>query len=168
VSRHTCTFCGAKRNEAEMALVRHRLFGQKTAWVCSSHVSEFSDIFDVRSPQPKPLFLELFSGSGHIAAASMRGFETLTVDVEPSFRPDICADICADIFTNCPHFTPIEATGRPAALNGGVAALNGAYERALVPPKLIGYLLDCLGFLLPEPASGADKNFSDTTLAQLG
>ncbi len=77
-----------------MSLVRHRLY-QKPTWICSDHVSEFSDIFDVRTSQPKPVFLELFSGSGHIAAAaSMRGFETITVDIEPRFSPDICIDIC--------------------------------------------------------------------------
>jgi hypothetical protein len=257
VPRHTCTFCNAKRYAADMALVRHRLFGQKTAWVCSSHVSEFSDIFDVRTPQPKPLFLELFCGSKHISqAASSRGFETLTVDIEPRFQPDICTDICnlrrtslpgrvdviwasipctvysvlnlanhwdkisigyrryyympatqearqalrilaatlrlikklkpiyyfienprgalrhmphvaaipyrrtvhysdygfdypkpTDIFTNCPHFTPIEATGKPEANGLSVAALNTAYERALVPPRLIAYLMECLEFM---------------------
>lgn len=258
--RHTCTFCGAKRYDSEMALVRHRIY-QKATWLCSSHVSEFSDIFDVRTPQPKPLFLELFSGSGHIAAeASSRGFEPLTVDIEPRFQPDICIDICnlrrsllpgrvdviwasipctvysvlnlanhwqktcigyrryhyspatpealaalrvltatirlirklkplyyfienprgalrhmphlalapyrrsvhysdygfdypkpTDIWTNCPHFVPIEPKGK-ARLCGhaGVAGLNGAYERALVPPGLIGYLMECLEFLLPE------------------
>ncbi len=264
MTRHTCTFCQAKRYAAEMSLVRHRLFGEKTAWVCSSHVSEFSDIFDVRTPAPKPVFLELFSGSGQIAAAaSMRGFEGVTVDINPKFRPDVVADICnlrrsalpgrvdviwasipctvysvlnlanhwqkipighrryhyspttpealqalrilaatlrlirklkplyfflenprgalrhmphvqaipfrrsvhysdygfsypkpTDIFTNCPHFVPITPIGK-AKLNGnasGIADLHGAFRRALVPPQLVSYLLDCLNFLLPEKA----------------
>lgn len=255
--RHTCTICGATRNEKAMSLVRHRLFGQKTAWVCTSHVSEFSDIFDVRTPTPKPLFLELFSGSGHIAAAaSSRGFETLTVDIEPKFKPDICLDICnlrrsllpgrvdviwasipctvysvlnlanhwekqsigyrrywytpatpdarsalrildatcrlikklkptyyflenprgalrhlphlklapfrrsvhysdygfdypkpTDIWTNCPHFRPIEPKGKPTCESTGVAGLNNAYERALLPPALIAEIVNSVAHL---------------------
>ena len=257
--RHICTFCNHKRNESEMALVRHRFYNVPT-WICSDHVSAATDIFDVRTPQPKPVFLELFSGSGHIAAAaSMRGFDTVTVDIEPRFNPDICIDICnlrrsllpgrvdviwasipctvysilnlsnhwqkqcigyrryhytpatpealealriltatlrlirrlkplyyfienprgalrhmphlslapfrrsvhysdygfdypkpTDIFTNCPHFTPIEANGKPV-LNGatGVVALKDGYERGLVPAGLIEYLMECLDFLIP-------------------
>ena len=246
-----------------MSLVRHRLY-QKPTWICTTHVSEFSDIFDVRTPQPNPVFLELFSGSGHIAAAaSSRGFDTWTVDIEPKFNPDICIDICnlrrsllpgrvdviwasipctvystlnlanhwqkicigyrryyyvpltpealqalriltatlrlirklkplyyfienprgalrhmphtqfipfrrevhysdygfdypkpTDIFTNCPHFTPIEANGKGRLQNGapGVVALKDAHERALVPPGLIGYLMECLEFLVGDEA----------------
>jgi site-specific DNA-cytosine methylase len=242
-----------------MTLAGHRLF-KKTTWVCTSHLSEFSDVFDVRTPQPKPVFLELFAGSKHIsAAASMRGFETLTVDIEPKFRPDICTDICnlrrtelpgrvdviwasipctvysvlnlanhwhkvsigyrrywytpatpearqalrildattrlikklkplyffienprgalrhlphlslapyrrhvhysdygftypkpTDVWTNCPHFRPIEPTGKGVLNGNGICDLNGAHTRALVPPQLISYLLDCLQFLVPE------------------
>jgi site-specific DNA-cytosine methylase len=42
----------------------------------------------------KPVFVELFSGSGTVAAAARRaGFETVTIDIEPKFKPDICIDI---------------------------------------------------------------------------
>jgi hypothetical protein len=265
-NRHTCTFCGATRTEKAMTLAGHRLF-KKTTWVCTSHVSEFSDIFDIRTPQPKPLFLELFSGSGHIAAAaSSRGFETITVDIEPKFRPDICTDICnlrrtelpgrvdviwasipctvysvlnlanhwkkqsigyrrywytpatpearsalrildattrlirklkptyyfienprgalrhlphlklaphrrsvhysdygfpypkpTDVWTNCPHFVPIKPTNKNLNGHVGVMGLSSAYERALVPPALTAYLLDCLQFLTPADAAATSE-----------
>lgn len=42
----------------------------------------------------KPILVELFSGSGTIAATARRaGFETVTVDIEQKFKPDICIDI---------------------------------------------------------------------------
>lgn len=216
------------------------------------------DVFSQRTSEEKPVFVELFSGSGHIAAAaSMRGFDTVTIDIEPRFNPDICIDITnlrrsqlpgkvdviwasvpctvysilnlanhwekicigyrryyyvpktpealgalrvlsatirlikklrpiyyfienprgalrhmpqmafvphrrsvhysdygfdypkpTDIFTNCPHFTPIEPKGKALSSGGTVAALSDAYQRSLVPPDLIGYLMECLSFLL--------------------
>jgi hypothetical protein len=42
----------------------------------------------------KPVFVELFSGSGHMSeAARNAGFNTVTVDIEQRFEPDICIDI---------------------------------------------------------------------------
>jgi hypothetical protein len=77
-----------------MALVRHPLFKNPT-WVCSSHTSSFADVFDVRTSTRQPVFLELFSGSGHIAAhASMCGFKTVTLDIEAKYKPDIVGDVC--------------------------------------------------------------------------
>ena len=63
-----------------------------------------------------------------------------------------------DIFTNCPHFTPIEANGKPA-LNGiGVIGLKDAHERALVPAGLVEYLMGCLGFLVGKEYFEKNKN----------
>lgn len=42
----------------------------------------------------KPIFVELFSGSGTVSkVARACGFETVTVDIEPRYKPDICIDI---------------------------------------------------------------------------
>jgi len=42
----------------------------------------------------RPIFVELFSGSGTIAAAARRvGFRSVTIDIDPRTKPDICLDI---------------------------------------------------------------------------
>ena len=55
-----------------------------------------------------------------------------------------------DIFTNCPHFTPIQPTNKKLNGHAGVMTLPSAYERSLVPQGLIEYLMECLGFLVVE------------------
>ena len=263
MTRHHCTYCHRKRTADKLTNFHYPAF-KKSVWICKEHTSTGVDVFAQRAPGEKPIFLELFSGSGHIAAAaSIRGFDTVTVDIEPKFNPDICIDIqnlrrsilprsvdvvwasipcqvysilnlanhwekiCigyrryyytpktpaalealrilaatirlikklnpifyfienprgalrhmphmafvpyrrlvhysdygfdypkpTDIFTNCPHFTPIQPTNKKLNPDGyrgaGVMALGSAYERALVPPKLIAYLLDCIQFLAPN------------------
>lgn len=42
----------------------------------------------------KPIFVELFSGSGTMAAAARSaGFTAITIDIEAKYKPDICIDI---------------------------------------------------------------------------
>ncbi|MFM7012850.1 MAG: DNA cytosine methyltransferase [Betaproteobacteria bacterium] len=42
----------------------------------------------------KPIFLELFAGKGTLSLSARRvGFESVTVDIDPSTKPDICIDI---------------------------------------------------------------------------
>lgn len=94
MKRHYCTFCGKKADERTMSLVGSRLL-KKEGWICKEHLSAGADIFEVRESGTKPVFLELFSGSGHVAAAARcAGFEAWTVDNEQKFNPDICIDVC--------------------------------------------------------------------------
>lgn len=77
-----------------MSFVRSRLL-RKEGWICNTHLSAGADIFEQRPAGQKPVLVELFSGSGHIAAAARdAGFKCCTVDNEPKFRPDICLDVC--------------------------------------------------------------------------
>lgn len=42
----------------------------------------------------KPVFVELFAGSGHMSeAARAAGFKTVTIDNDPMLNPDICIDV---------------------------------------------------------------------------
>jgi len=91
--RHTCTFCSAKRNEENMILYESK-FLRKKGWICKFHTSDISDISDIRPNGEKPVFVELFSGSGHISQVARDwGYDTVTVDMNPKYKPDICVDI---------------------------------------------------------------------------
>lgn len=93
MKRHYCRRCGRKSSEEKMVFASSPLlrFG---AWVCRSHLSEHADILTLREEAIKPVFVELFSGSGHIAAAARcAGFEAITVDNNPDLEPDICIDV---------------------------------------------------------------------------
>lgn len=93
MKRHTCTYCQAKRNEDLMSLVASK-FLKKSGWVCTSHLSENTDIGSISPKAQKPIFVELFSGSGHISQVAQEwGYDTVTVDMNPKFKPDICANI---------------------------------------------------------------------------
>ncbi|HFA48086.1 MAG TPA: hypothetical protein ENJ95_03600 [Bacteroidetes bacterium] len=276
MTRHICTICSAKRTEGKLTKIYSPVF-KKSAWICTEHASTGMDVFSQRNSTEKPLFLELFSGSGHIAAAAQqRGFKTVTVDVEAKFSPDICIDICnlrrsvlpervdiiwasipctvysilnlanhwqktsigyrryyyspktpqalealrilaatirlikklqpiyyfienprgalrhmphmafvpyrrhvhysdygfdypkpTDIFTNCPHFTPIKPTNQRLNGHAGLMSINSPYERSLIPPALIDYLMDCIQFLatprLPDGQGSAHVNAQRTT-----
>ena len=92
-NRHECTFCNRKRNEDKMVYITYRLL-HRGGYICKDHLSAEADIFEVVDPGRKPVFLELFSGSGTVAKlAKERGFDTVTVDIESRFNPDICIDI---------------------------------------------------------------------------
>lgn len=57
--------------------------------------------------------LELFSGSGHVSAHwRSQGYETVTVDIDPECKPDICVDITKWNFCDYPpdHFDFIWAS----------------------------------------------------------
>lgn len=91
--RHTCVYCKAKRYASAMSLISHPLI-PGTHWICRLHVSASGDILEVRDSQQKPVFVELFSGSGDMsAAARCAGFDTITIDIDPANKPDICIDI---------------------------------------------------------------------------
>lgn len=90
--RHYCTFCGKKRNEANMLKVRYKLLN-KTAFHCSEHTSNNADILQIISGK-KGTFLELFSGSKHISKiAEKYSYKTFTVDLKEEFKPDLAKDI---------------------------------------------------------------------------
>ena len=93
MKRHYCSICGAKRNEDKMELVRARI-GTKPQWICRHHMSANADIMQTYQSNKDRLFLELFAGSKRISAqAARRGYQTITVDIEPKYQPDICIDI---------------------------------------------------------------------------
>lgn len=93
MKRHYCKLCGSKRLESKLMLVQYRIINQ-SFWVCPEHASMLADVVSLRQCDEKPVFVELFSGSGHIAqAAQKRGYQTITIDINPDFEPDICIDI---------------------------------------------------------------------------
>lgn len=93
MKRHTCTFCGSKRNEENMMLYESK-FLRKSGWICDFHTSDISDISEIRPKGEKPVFVELFSGSGKISEIARDwGYDTVTVDMEEKFKPDKCIDI---------------------------------------------------------------------------
>lgn len=92
-TRHYCTFCGAKKNEDKMLEIEYRLL-KKSGWICREHASTSADIAHIRTSNENPVFVELFSGSGHISEiAATCGYKTVTIDVESKFNPDIKIDI---------------------------------------------------------------------------
>lgn len=258
--RYYCTYCGKKRKKSMMKRVFAKLT-RKYSWVCKTHKSQFLDVVEVDGMDRKPVLVEMFSGSGHIAAAARRrGFDTVTIDLENRFNPDICIDILnlrrsmlpenvdivwasipctvysvlsiathwdkieigyrqyyylpktdaaiealkilnkvlelvlklnpdfyffenprgalrhfpqmvlipyrktvsyadfgfdyykpTDIFTNCPYFAPKEIKSSQGKMfDGSVLALSSAYERSLIPPKLIECVLDSVGFMVRD------------------
>ena len=67
---------------------------RRSGWHCLKCMSAVADAGKERSSTGKSLFIELFSGSGHVAAAARTaGFETITIDIEEDKKPDICIDI---------------------------------------------------------------------------
>ena len=57
-------------------------------------MSTSADILELRPLDRKPVFLELFSGSGHLSgSARAAGYETFTVDIESKYNPDLALDI---------------------------------------------------------------------------
>lgn len=93
MTRHYCTYCRKKADERTMSLVGSRLL-RKEGWVCRSHLSTGADIFEVRKTAEKPVLVELFSGSGHVAAAAQcAGFEAFTIDNDPRLSPDYLIDV---------------------------------------------------------------------------
>jgi len=93
MKRHYCKFCGAKRNESAMTAIHYRLL-KKSYWTCKNHVSTIADIFEIKFTEVKPVFVEIFSGSGHVSeVARERGYETVTIDNQKKLNPDICVDI---------------------------------------------------------------------------
>ena len=79
-------------------------FLKKKGWICQSHASDISDIGDVRLPTEKPVFVEVFSGSGHVSqAAAKRGYQTFTIDFNEKFNPDIATDIERLRFSQLPN-----------------------------------------------------------------
>jgi len=91
--RHYCKFCGAKKNEIGLVKLEFRIL-KKSYWICREHASEIADISSIRTHQEKPVFVELFSGSGHLAhEAQQRGYKTVTVDFQEKLKPDIAIDI---------------------------------------------------------------------------
>jgi site-specific DNA-cytosine methylase len=91
--RYTCTFCGKKRSVEKLVQIKSDISKKKT-WICINEASNFTDIHTIRVNTEKPVFVELFSGSKHISnAAALRGFETISVDCVPKFKPTICKDI---------------------------------------------------------------------------
>jgi site-specific DNA-cytosine methylase len=94
--------CGRKRDESKMSYVHSKLF-QKSAWVCTSHLSASADILTVKNNHQKTL-VELFSGSGHISKlAQARGYHTVTIDNNSKLSPDICIDIANLRRSELPH-----------------------------------------------------------------
>lgn len=66
----------------------------KTAWHCLKCMSENADNTTKKQTAGKPVFVELFSGSGEVAAAARAaGFETVTVDIEKKHKPDLLIDV---------------------------------------------------------------------------
>lgn len=54
-----------------------------------------------------------------------------------------------DIFTNCGLFKPTEIrTAVNRKFTNSVKEIKTAYERSIVPPQLIEYLIDCIKFLV--------------------
>jgi len=67
---------------------------RKSGWICREHASTSADIAHIRTSNEKPVFVELFSGSGHVSeVAATCGYETVTIDVEEKYNPDIRIDI---------------------------------------------------------------------------
>lgn len=264
ITRKVCTHCKRKRSEKYLVQIRDKITG-KTSWICASHTSKKLDISDIKLANKKPVFVELFSGSGTVSkVARSAGFESWTVDIEEKFKPDICIDIlnlrrshlpgsvdvvwCSlpctvysimsldkhwtkvnlgyrkyyyipksqdaldalkilqktislilkmkplyyfienprgalrhfphiqfipyrhtvsysdygfdiykptDIFTNCGLFKPTKIrTAVNRKFRSSVLDMKTAYERAIVPPALIEYLIDCISFLVkPDQAT---------------
>ena len=92
-TRHYYTFCGAKKIESNMLQIEYRLL-RKSGWICREHASTSADIAHIRTSNEQPVFVELFSGSGHISQIAQEyGYRTRTIDVEEKYNPDICIDI---------------------------------------------------------------------------
>lgn len=93
MKRYYCSICGAKRIESKMTQITSKL-SNKSQRVCITHVSKLKDIIDIRDTKEKPVFVEMFSGSGHISEiARSEGYQSITIDFESKFNPDICIDI---------------------------------------------------------------------------
>jgi hypothetical protein len=93
VKRYHCAICNKKRNESELIKISSD-FGKKEIWSCRVHTSNYKDVVSIRTPNKKPVFLELFSGSKHISNHAERlGFEVFNIDFERTYSPWLCSDI---------------------------------------------------------------------------
>lgn len=93
MKRHYCTKCKSKKNSDKLFKVYYNLLN-KTAFHCDKCMSANADILSIRPVDRKPVFLELFSGSGHVSEiARSAGYESFTVDSNPKLNPDLALDI---------------------------------------------------------------------------
>lgn len=93
MKRHYCTHCGRKLSGDNIEEVYYTLL-KRYAYHCTNCMSINADIMRVRKNGEQPVFLELFSGSAHVAQeAARRGYETVTVDNNKKFGADITTDI---------------------------------------------------------------------------
>lgn len=93
MDRHYCKFCGKKRNEDKMSLVKFKLL-KKSFWFCNEHMSTTADILEVKNNLEQDIFIELFSGSGLVAElAEQKGFKSITIDNNEKLNPDIVIDV---------------------------------------------------------------------------
>lgn len=103
MTRHTCKYCGKKRNADKLRKVREPV-SRKESWICLNHeTSSLLDVSRIRDTPEKPLFVEMFAGSKHISQeAERRGFDTFTLDFNPKFNCDFSGDILNFHLNNFP------------------------------------------------------------------
>lgn len=91
--RSYCTCCGIKQYRSLMKLVYYKLL-KKHAWHCLKCLSLNADNLHFNLKEKEPYLIELFSGSKTVSnTANSLGFKSFTVDIEPTFCPDLVADI---------------------------------------------------------------------------
>ena len=116
MKRHYCTFCGSKKIESKMLNIQYQLL-QKSGWICREHASTSADIEHIRTSNEQPVFVELFSGSGHISeVAATCGYKTVTIDIEGKFNPDIRIDIANLRATQLPNTVDVVWASLPCTV----------------------------------------------------
>ena len=92
--RRKCTCCNRKIYCKKMKYIYYPLL-KLYAWHCNNCLSQIQDNLQNLPENKTKSFLELFSGSRLISsiAAGEYQYKTFTIDIEPKYKPALCANI---------------------------------------------------------------------------